>query len=121
MRYYNLREDNGWQPDFDELEHMDLSKVKLLWTNYPNMPTGGDARKSTYERLVRFAQDHGIVVVNDNPYSLILNEHALSASDRRCQRLLHRAQLHVEELQHARMEGGLVRQQRHLHLVDTED
>ena len=78
VRYYNLREDNGWQPDFDELEHMDLSKVKLLWTNYPNMPTGGDARKSTYERLVRFAQDHGIVVVNDNPYSLILNEHPLS-------------------------------------------
>lgn len=78
VRYYNLREDNGWQPDFDELKHMDLSKVKLLWTNYPNMPTGGDARKSTYERLVRFAQDHGIVVVNDNPYSLILNEHPLS-------------------------------------------
>ncbi len=78
VRYYNLREDSGWQPDFDELEHMDLSKVKLLWTNYPNMPTGGDARKSTYERLVRFAQDHGIVVVNDNPYSLILNEHPLS-------------------------------------------
>lgn len=78
VRYYNLREDNGWQPDFDELEHMDLSKVKLLWTNYPNMPTGGDARKSTYERLVQFAQDHGIVVVNDNPYSLILNEHPLS-------------------------------------------
>lgn len=78
VRYYNLREDNSWQPDFDELEHMDLSKVKLLWTNYPNMPTGGDARKSTYERLVRFAQDHGIVVVNDNPYSLILNEHPLS-------------------------------------------
>lgn len=78
VRYYNLREDNGWQPDFDELEHMDLSKVKLLWTNYPNMPTGGDARKSTYERLVRFAQDHGIVVVNDNPYSLILNKHPLS-------------------------------------------
>ena len=78
VRYYNLREDNGWQPDFDELEHMDLSKVKLLWTNYPNMPTGGDVRKSTYERLVRFAQDHGIVVVNDNPYSLILNEHPLS-------------------------------------------
>lgn len=78
VRYYNLREDNGWQPDFDELEHMNLSKVKLLWTNYPNMPTGGDARKSTYERLVRFAQDHDIVVVNDNPYSLILNEHPLS-------------------------------------------
>ena len=75
---YNLREDNGWQPDFEELEQMDLSRVKLMWTNYPNMPTGGRARMETYERLVRFAQDHGIVVVNDNPYSFILNEEHLS-------------------------------------------
>lgn len=71
---YNLREDNGWQPDFDELEAMDLSRVKLMWTNYPNMPTGGNARIETYQRLVDFAQRHGIVVVNDNPYSFILNE-----------------------------------------------
>ena len=70
---YNLREDNGWQPDFDELENMDLSRVKLMWTNYPNMPTGGNARMETYERLVAFARKHGIVVVNDNPYSFILN------------------------------------------------
>ena len=75
---YNLREDNGWQPDFDELEKMDLSRVKLMWTNYPNMPTGGRARIETYERLVKFAQDHGIVVVNDNPYSFILSEEHLS-------------------------------------------
>jgi aspartate/methionine/tyrosine aminotransferase len=75
---YNLREDNGWQPDFDELEQMDLSKVKLMWTNYPNMPTGGNARMETYERLVKFAKDHQIVVVNDNPYSFILNEHPIS-------------------------------------------
>jgi len=75
---YNLREDNGWQPDFDELERMDLSRVKLMWTNYPNMPTGGNARRETYERLVQFAQQHGIVVVNDNPYSFILNEEPLS-------------------------------------------
>ena len=75
---YNLREDNGWQPDFDELEKMDLSRVKLMWTNYPNMPTGGRARMETYERLVKFAQDHGIVVVNDNPYSFILSEEHLS-------------------------------------------
>lgn len=75
---YNLREDNGWQPDFDELERMDLSRVKLMWTNYPNMPTGGNARRETYERLVSFAQKHGIVVVNDNPYSFILNEHPMS-------------------------------------------
>ena len=75
---YNLVEANGWQPDFDELEQMDLSKVKLMWTNYPNMPTGGNARRETYERLVDFAKKHHIVVVNDNPYSFILNEEHLS-------------------------------------------
>ena len=75
---YNLLENNGWQPDFEELEKMDLSKVKLMWTNYPNMPTGGAARMETYERLVAFAQKHQIVVVNDNPYSFILNEKPMS-------------------------------------------
>jgi len=75
---YNLVEENGWQPDFDELEKMDLSKVRILWTNYPNMPTGGNARMETYEKLVAFAQKHGIVVINDNPYSFILNENPLS-------------------------------------------
>ena len=75
---YNLMEDNGWQPDFDQLESMDLSKVKLMWTNYPNMPTGGNARMETYERLVDFARRHNIVVVNDNPYSFILNEKPMS-------------------------------------------
>lgn len=71
---YNLCEDNGWQPDFEELEKMNLDRVKLMWTNYPNMPTGGNARMETYEKLVDFARRHGIVVVNDNPYSFILNE-----------------------------------------------
>ena len=75
---YDLMEDNGWQPDFEALEKMDLSKVKLMWTNYPNMPTGGAARMETYERLVAFARKHSIVVVNDNPYSFILNEKPLS-------------------------------------------
>ena len=75
---YDLMEDNGWQPDFDQLESMDLSKVKLMWTNYPNMPTGGNARMETYERLVDFARRHNIVVVNDNPYSFILNEKPMS-------------------------------------------
>ena len=77
---YNLREDNGWQPDFDQLEDImrQTSNVKLLWTNYPNMPTGGKACMETYERLVQFAKDHTIVVVNDNPYSFILNEEHLS-------------------------------------------
>ncbi len=81
--YYNLKEYNGWQPDFDQLEEIikfkaQSSKFKLLWTNYPNMPTGGNARMETYERLVKFAKDHHIVVVNDNPYSFILNEHPIS-------------------------------------------
>src|SRR5574344_2743712 len=71
---YNLREDHGWQPDFDELESMDLENVRLMWVNYPNMPTGGNACVETYRRLVDFAKRHDIVVVNDNPYSFILNE-----------------------------------------------
>lgn len=75
---YNLREDDGWQPDFDELECMDLSNVRLMWTNYPNMPTGAPVRMATYERLVDFARRHSIVIVNDNPYSFILNEKPIS-------------------------------------------
>lgn len=71
---YDLLPDNGWQPDFEQLEKMDLSRVKLMWTNYPNMPTGAKAQRRTYERLVEFALQHGIVIVNDNPYSFILNE-----------------------------------------------
>ena len=71
---YDLSEANGWQPDFDKLEQMDLSGIKLMWTNYPNMPTGGRARMDTFERLVSFAKKHDIVIVNDNPYSFILNE-----------------------------------------------
>src|SRR5574344_233863 len=70
---YDLLESNGWQPDFDQLEAMDLTGVKLMWTNYPHLPTGGRATRALYERLVAFAQKHGIVVVNDNPYSFILN------------------------------------------------
>ena len=75
---YDLDERNGWQPDFDALEKMDLSRVRLMWTNYPNMPTGGNARCETYERLVAFAKNHQIVVVNDNPYSFILNREPMS-------------------------------------------
>lgn len=71
---YNLLESNGWQPDFDELEAMDLTGVKLMWTNYPNMPTGGRATSELYTKLVDFARRHHIIVVNDNPYSFILNE-----------------------------------------------
>lgn len=70
---YDLSAQKGWQPDFEALESMDLSNVKLMWTNYPNMPTGTNARRETYEKLVEFARRHNIVIVNDNPYSLILN------------------------------------------------
>lgn len=75
---YNLKAENGWQPDFDELERMDLSRVKLMWTNYPNMPTGANARMETYRKLVAFSKRHNIVVVNDNPYSFILNRNPMS-------------------------------------------
>lgn len=75
---YDLCENKGWQPDFEALERMDLSKVKVMWTNYPNMPTGGNAQRETFEKLVDFARRHGIVVVNDNPYSLVLNSHPMS-------------------------------------------
>ena len=75
---YDLMEENGWQPDFNQLEKMDLSRVRLMWTNYPNMPTGGNARMETYRKLVDFARRHNIVVVNDNPYSFILNKQPMS-------------------------------------------
>ena len=76
--HYDLKEENGWMPDFEALERMDLSRVKLMWTNYPNMPTGANATMELYERLVDFARRKGIVIVNDNPYSFILNDHPLS-------------------------------------------
>ncbi|MFR5960161.1 MAG: aminotransferase class I/II-fold pyridoxal phosphate-dependent enzyme [Bacteroides stercoris] len=72
---YNLKEENGWMPDFDELEKMDMSRVKLMWTNHPNMPTAANATPELYRKLVDFARRKDIVIVNDNPYSFILNEH----------------------------------------------
>lgn len=76
--YYSLKEENQWLPDFDELERIDLSKVKLMWVNYPHMPTGTRAVTEVMEQLVAFARDHDIVLVNDNPYSLILEEKPFS-------------------------------------------
>ncbi|MDD6784580.1 MAG: aminotransferase class I/II-fold pyridoxal phosphate-dependent enzyme [Bacteroidaceae bacterium] len=75
---YSLDENNDYQPDFKALEETDLSGVKIMWTNYPNMPTGANAQIETYEKLVAFAQKHNILIVNDNPYSLILNKKPLS-------------------------------------------
>ena len=75
---YELKEELGWQPDFEELEKMDLSNVKLMWTNYPNMPTGANASVELYQKLVDFGRKHHIIICNDNPYSFILNKHPLS-------------------------------------------
>lgn len=75
---YNLTEENGWLPDFDALEQLDLSRVKLMWTNYPHMPTGTNATLELYQKLVDFGKKHHIIIVNDNPYSFILNKKPLS-------------------------------------------
>jgi aspartate/methionine/tyrosine aminotransferase len=75
---YNLKERNGWMPDFEELEQLDVSRVKLMWVNYPNMPTGTPATPELYSRLTDFAFRKNIIVVNDNPYSFILNDRPLS-------------------------------------------
>lgn len=75
---YDLDEKNGWQPDFDTLEKMDLSNVKLMWVNYPNMPTGTNATMELFEKLVAFGKKYNIVICNDNPYSFILNDRKLS-------------------------------------------
>ena len=75
---YNLSEINGWLPDLDVLAQQDLSKVKLMFVNYPHMPTGAQGTIAFFEELVAFAKQHNILIVNDNPYSFILNEHPLS-------------------------------------------
>lgn len=75
---YDLKAETGWQPDFEALEKMDLSGVKIMWTNYPNMPTGAPATEELYSKLVDFGNRHGILICNDNPYSFILNNRPLS-------------------------------------------
>ncbi len=76
--YYKLNADNNWMPDLDELAEKDLSKVKLMWVNYPHMPTGASAKEEVFEQLVAFAREHEILIVNDNPYSFILNNNPKS-------------------------------------------
>ncbi len=71
---YDLDEQNGWQPDFEALEQMPLERVKLMWVNYPNMPTGANSTQELFEKLVDFGKRHHIIIVNDNPYSFILND-----------------------------------------------
>lgn len=79
---YDLCEEKGWWPDFEALEQMDLEGVKIMWTNYPNMPTGASASEELYDRLVDFGRRHGILICNDNPYSFILNDRTLSVLSR---------------------------------------
>lgn len=75
---YPLTHENQWEPDLEALEQQDLSSVKLMWVNYPHMPTGASATMELFERLVAFGKKHDILIVNDNPYSFILNKKPLS-------------------------------------------
>ena len=76
--YYDLKENNNWEPDFETLENQDLSKVKIMWVSYPHMPTGATGSLKLFEKLVAFAKKHSILLVNDNPYSFVLNENPIS-------------------------------------------
>jgi aspartate/methionine/tyrosine aminotransferase len=76
--YYELTADNHWAPDFENLEKSDLSKVKLMWVNYPHMPTGQMPSKLLFEKIIAFAKKHQILICHDNPYSFILNETPMS-------------------------------------------
>lgn len=76
--YYDLTEENDWQPNFEHLEQTDLSKVKIMWVSYPHMPTGANATLELFEKLIAFGKKHQILIINDNPYSFVLNEKPLS-------------------------------------------
>lgn len=76
--YYDLTEENDWQPNFEHLEQTDLSKVKIMWVSYPHMPTGANATLELFEKLIAFGKKHQILIINDNPYSFVLNENPLS-------------------------------------------
>lgn len=75
---YDLKEENGWMPDFEALEKLPLDKIKLMWINYPHMPTGTPASHELFEKIVEFGKKHDIVIAHDNPYSFILNDKPLS-------------------------------------------
>ena len=76
--FYDLKEDSQWEPDFGALEKLDLSNVKLMWVSYPHMPTGASGSLTLFKKLVDFAVKHQILLVNDNPYSFVLNENPIS-------------------------------------------
>lgn len=75
---YDLLPENNWEPDFEALQRMDLRGVKMMWMNYPSMPTGKAASPELYRKAVKFALEHDILLVNDNPYSFILTDKPLS-------------------------------------------
>lgn len=75
---YDLTQENGWQPDFEALERLPLDRIKLMWVNYPHMPTGAPASLELFKKIITFGRRHGIVIAHDNPYSFILNDHPLS-------------------------------------------
>lgn len=76
--FYDLRQETNWLPNFAEMEKQDLTKVKIMWVNYPHMPTGAVASKADFEQLIAFGKKHHILIVNDNPYSFVLNDHPIS-------------------------------------------
>lgn len=75
---YDLLESNGWYPDFEQLESLPLNNVKIMWVNYPNMPTGAPANIELFQKLIDFGKRHNILIINDNPYSFILHKEQLS-------------------------------------------
>ncbi len=78
VREYDLTEETGWLPDLDALAAQDLSRVRVMWVNYPHMPTGAHATREFFGKLVSFGKKHHILLVNDNPYSFVLNDRHLS-------------------------------------------
>ncbi len=78
VQFYDLTPEHNWLPDWDALEQSDLSKVKLMWVNYPHMPTGKPANEAVFRQLIDFGKRHNILIVNDNPYSMILSDQPLS-------------------------------------------
>lgn len=76
--YYDLKEKRNWLPDFRALERMDLRRVKIMWINYPHMPTGSNADNKFYDKIIAFGKRHDILIVNDNPYSFVLNDNPIS-------------------------------------------
>ena len=76
--FYDLTSEHNWEPNFKQLEQQDLSNVKLMWVNYPHMPTGAKATENLFKKLIAFGKKHQLLIINDNPYSFVLNDTPLS-------------------------------------------